>query len=139
AGKLSASARKHNTAGEKLLRFRAREFFFHKREDLGHTRLNDFGERGTRNKARRTTAGRWHFKGVTGPTALRVCYSVLTLNTFRSRKRGTQTSGDIVREMIPAHRYYGGVAHRTTVKHRKIGCPTADINDADSKLLLLGR
>src|SRR5215469_4801393 len=134
---LGAAAGEHDAGGDHFLEAATPQLLAHQAEELLVARLDDFGERLSRQAPRRTLADRGHFDAFVGIGELRERTGVADLDVLGVLRRRAHRHRDVVGDLVAGDRDDRGVADRAVGKHREIGGAAADVDQAHAELLLI--
>ena len=133
-----ASAGKHHAGPAQLQRAGLPQIVAHVLEQLTGARFQHLGEKTLRHQARGPVAHRWNFNLVTFGNTRHYAAAEAALKFLRISQGGAQAHCEIVGEVIAADRHHAAVPDHTFVINDELARPSANIQQADAQLALIG-
>ena len=134
---LGAAAGQHDAGGDHFLEAAAPQLLAHQAEQLLVARLDDLGERLSREAPCRALADRGHLDALVGIGELRERAGVTDLDVLGVLRRRAHRHRDVVGHLVTGDRDHRGVADRAVGEHRQIRGAAADVDQAHAELLLV--
>src|SRR6266545_1833871 len=129
----------HDAGGRRIVEAGLREVPGDQREDLLDTRLHDLRQDLARELPRLAAAHGGHVDGLVLADQRGERTAVPLLQVLGVGVRRAQPDGDVVRDVVPAERQDGRVPDGAVAEQRGVGGATADVDQQDAELLLIGR
>src|SRR5690242_8934925 len=134
-----AAARQNKSSGNLAIEAGALQIVADHGEQFHGARLNDVRQHVRENGSRRPVTDAGDFDGTITLHEGRRSATMTPLDSFGFRDRGTQTDGEIVREVITANGDGAGVAHDSAAKNEKFRGASADVQQAAAEIALVLR
>ena len=139
AAQVRSAAGQHSPAGIMRVQSAALQFVANQREQFLRARLDNFVQHARENGARRTVADAGDLDGAIFHDQILKHAAVLALDFFGLGNRRAQADGQIVGEMIAAHRNGRRMAHHAVAEDDQLRRAAADIEQAAAQFALILR